>query len=115
MKSKVILLPKQEKLLKEFGENIRLARLRRRLSTDQVSERASISRRTLWAVENGTPTVSIGAYLQVLFILGLEKDLGNVAKDDEMGRKLQDSQLIIKERAPKRYSSRDTNDRKSGK
>ncbi len=115
MKSKVILLPKQEKLLKEFGENIRLARLRRRLSTDQVSERASISRRTLWAVENGTPTVSIGAYLQVLFILGLEKDLGNVAKDDEMGRKLQDSQLIIKERAPKRYSSRDTNDRKNGK
>ncbi len=115
MKSKVILLPKQEKLLKEFGENIRLARLRRRLSTDQVSERASISRRTLWAVENGTPTVSIGAYLQVLFILGLEKDLGNVAKDDEMGRKLQDSQLIIKERAPKRYRSRDTNDRKNGK
>ncbi len=105
MKRKVILLPKQERILKELGENIRLARLRRKLSADQVSERAYISRRTLWAIENGTSTVSIGAYLQVLFILGLEKDLQNVANDDELGRKLQDSQLIIKDRAPKRYRS----------
>ena len=105
MKRKVIILPRQEKILNGFGENLRLARLRRKLSTDQVSERANISRRTLWAIEKGASTVSIGAYLQVLFVLGLEKDLEEVAKDDELGRKLQDSQLITKERAPKRNRS----------
>ncbi len=105
MKKKVILLPNQQKILRELGENIKLARLRRKLSTDQVSVRANISRKTLWAIENGSSTVSIGAYLQVLFVLGLEKDLVNVARDDELGRKLQDAKLIVKERAPKKDKS----------
>ncbi len=102
MKKKTILLPKQQRILKELGENIKLARLRRKLSADQVSIRANIARKTLWAIENGSSSVSIGAYLQVLFVLGLDKDLLNVAKDDELGRKLQDSKLITKERAPKK-------------
>lgn len=102
MKKKTVLLPKQQRILQELGENIKLARLRRKLSTDQVSNRANISRKTLWSIENGSSTVSIGAYLQVLFILGLEKNLVNIAKDDELGRKLQDSRLIVKERAPKK-------------
>lgn len=102
MKKKTVLLPKQQRILRELGENIKLARLRRKLSADQVSNRANIARKTLWAIENGSSTVSIGAYLQVLFILGLEKDLVNIAKDDELGRKLQDSRLIVKERAPKK-------------
>jgi len=102
MKKKNILLPKQQIILRELGENIKLARLRRRLSADQVSIRADISRKTLWAIENGSSAVSIGAYLQVLFVLGLEKDLVNVARDDELGRKLQDAKLIVKERAPKK-------------
>ncbi|MCK5137522.1 MAG: helix-turn-helix transcriptional regulator [Bacteroidales bacterium] len=102
MKKRTILLPKQKRILKELGENIKYARLRRKLSANQISERANISRKTLWAIENGASTVSIGAYLQVLLVLGLEKDLGNVAKDDALGRKLQDSKLTVKERAPKR-------------
>ena len=102
MKRRVVLLPKQKRILKGLGENVRLARLRRKLSADQVSERAHISRRTLWAIENGTSSVSIGAYLQVLLVLGLEKDLLNVGRDDELGRKLQDSELTVKERAPKK-------------
>jgi len=102
MKKRIILLPKQERILREFGENIKLARLRRKLSADQVSIRANIARKTLWAIENGSSTVSIGAYLQVLFVLGFEKDLVNVAKDDELGRKLQDSKLKVKKRAPKK-------------
>ncbi len=110
MKRKVVLLPKQKRILNKLGENIRLARLRRKLSAEQVSERAYISRRTLWAIENGTSSVSLGAYLQVLLVLGLEKDLVNVAKDDELGRKLQDSKLIVKERAPKKGISQNTND-----
>ena len=102
MKKKIVLLPKHQKILRELGENIKLARLRRKLSADQVSTRANIARKTLWSIENGSSTVSIGAYLQVLFILGFDKDLVNIAKDDELGRKLQDLRLIVKKRAPKR-------------
>lgn len=105
MKKKNILLPKQQIILRELGENIKLARLRRKLSADQVSGRADIARKTLWAIENGSSAVSIGAYLKVLFVLGLEKDLVNVARDDELGRKLQDAKLIVKERAPKKDKS----------
>ena len=101
---KILLFPRTEKILKEFGENIRLARLRRKLSTEQVAERANISRPTLLSIEKGSPSVSIGSYLQVLTVLGLEKDLLSVAKDDELGRKLQDAQLITKKRAPKSES-----------
>lgn len=93
---------KTEKILKEFGENIRLARLRRKLSTMQVAERAGIGRTTLYEIEKGKPNVSIGNYLQVLTVLGLENDLLNVAKDDLLGRKLQDAKLVLRTRAPKR-------------
>jgi len=85
-----------------LGENIKLARLRRKLSTEQVSERANISRPTLLAIEKGSPTVSIGSYLLVLNVLGLEKDLQFVAKDDELGRKLQDANIRTSDRAPRR-------------
>lgn len=102
MKSKHILLPALQKLLKELGENIRLARLRRKLSAEQVAERVNVARSTLWLVEKGSPSVAIGTYLQVLFVLGLEKDILKVAADDELGRKLQDAKLLVKERAPKK-------------
>lgn len=103
MKSrKPILLPKAQKAISMLGENIKLARLRRRYSTQQVSERANISRPTLLSIEKGNPNVSIGAYIKVLMVLGLEKDIINVAKDDELGRRLQDANLVVRERAPKR-------------
>ena len=101
-KKKTILLPKARKALEELGENIKLARLRRKYSTQQVAERANISRPTLLSIEKGNPNVSMGAYIKVLFVLGLEKDIMNVAKDDTLGRRLQDARLMIKERAPKR-------------
>jgi transcriptional regulator with XRE-family HTH domain len=94
--------PTSKKVMKKLGEHIKLARLRRRLSAEQVAERAGISRATLWQIEKGTPGVAMGSYCQVLFVLGLEKDLIQVASDDELGRKLQDAALIVKERAPKR-------------
>ena len=101
-REKPVLLLKHKKILEEFGENIRLARLRRKLSTEQVAERANISRPTLTAIEKGSESVGIGMYLQVLIVLGLEKDIPLLAKDDELGRKLQDANLTIKSRAPKR-------------
>jgi len=96
------LMPSANKVLKELGENIKLARLRRRLGVEQVAERADISRATLWHVEKGAPSVAMGIYCQVLFVLGLDKDLLKVATDDVLGRKLQDAALIVKQRAPKK-------------
>jgi len=100
--TKTILLPKLTKILEELGENIKLARLRRKLTVGQIAERAGISRSTLWQVEKGLPSVSLGTYAQILFVLGLEKDLLSVAKDDVLGRKLQDAGLIVGKRAPKK-------------
>ncbi len=97
-----MLSPKTNKILEGLGENIKLARLRRKLSTEQVSERADISRPTLSAIEKGSSSVSIGSYVQVLFVLGLAEDFLKVANDDELGRRLQDAKLITKERAPKK-------------
>jgi transcriptional regulator with XRE-family HTH domain len=102
MKQQLVLLPKAQKVLNDLGENIKLARLRRKLSTAQISERAGISRATLWQIEKGTPTVAMGAYFQVLFVMGLEKDFLKLGSDDELGRKLQDAGLLTKERAPKK-------------
>ena len=97
-----ILLPKTAKIMVELGENLKLARLRRKLSSAQVSARAGISRPTLSSIEKGAPEVSIGSYLKVLAVLGLEQDLLEVARDDILGRKLQDAELKTKGRAPKR-------------
>lgn len=80
--------------MKALGTNIKLARRRRRLSSEQVAERANISRSTLWLVEKGDAGVAMGTYLQVLFVLGLEKDFEKIAADDEFGRRLQDAGLI---------------------
>lgn len=99
---KISVLPSVSKILTEFGENIKLARLRRKLSAEQVAERANISRPTLLSIEKGMPGVAIGSYAQVLFVLNLEKDLLKVAVDDMLGRKLQDAELTVKERAPKK-------------
>lgn len=89
------------KILIELGTKIKLARLRRKLSTTQIAERAGINRVTLWQIEKGSPSVSMGAYAQVLFVLGLEKDFKKVAEDDILGRKLQDAKILEKKRAPK--------------
>lgn len=101
-KKKIVILPKAKRILSEMGENIKLARLRRKLSAERVSERANISRPTLIAIEKGAPTVSIGSYLLVMQVLGLEKDFLLLAKDDVLGRKLQDANIISSKRAPKR-------------
>ena len=100
-KNAVVLLPVLQDILSELGENIKLARKRRGLSAELVAERARISRTTLWAVEKGSPSVAIGIYVSVLNALKLEKDLLLVAKDDVLGRKLQDLNLPVRQRAPK--------------
>ncbi|GAB3646957.1 hypothetical protein GCM10028791_08060 [Echinicola sediminis] len=100
-RTNILLLPKNQKLLKVLGENIKLARLRRKLTMQQVAERAGISRPTLSSLENGSPAVSLGIVLQVLLVLGLEKDLLSIANDDVLGRKIQDAELTLKQRGSK--------------
>lgn len=102
-RTKIVLLPLVQKLLLELGSNIRLARLRRRFSANLVAERAGISRPTLRAIERGESQVTFGAYVSVLLSLGLEKNLLLLAKDDVLGRKLQDVQLPIRVRAPRQH------------
>lgn len=89
-------------MLQTLGENIRLARLRRDLSSEQVAERAGISRNTLIKIERGDENVAIGMYFRVLIVLGLQDDLLLIARDDVLGRKLQDIGLTTPRRASKK-------------
>lgn len=89
-----IILPKYIQLLEQMGENIKLARKRRKLTSLQVSERAEIARSTLYLIEKGDTSVSMGAYFNVLRVLGLQNDFLKLAADDEFGRKLQDLELL---------------------
>ena len=97
------ILPATENILETMGEQIKLARLRRDLSAELVAERAGISRTSLWKVESGSPAVAIGIYAAVLHALGgMDTDLFLIAKDDELGRQMQDLNLLTGKRASRR-------------
>lgn len=97
------ILPKTEEVLKIMGEQIKLARLRRSLSAELTAERAGISRTSLWKVEKGDPSVAMGIYAAVLHALNyLDKDLLLVAQDDELGRQIQDLDLLTRKRVSRR-------------
>ena len=93
---------KLEQKMQIVGEQIKLARLRRNLSVTQVAERATCSPLTVSRIEKGVPTVAIGIYLRVLYALQLDDDILSLAKDDELGRALQDMNLRQRERASKK-------------
>lgn len=95
-RKKQIVFPKYQKVLEQVGENIMLARKRRKLTTIQVSERAGIDRSTLYQIEKGNGSVSFAAYFNVLRVLGLQNDFLKLASDDDFGRKLQDLDLLNK-------------------
>lgn len=109
MKAETTILPKGLRILATLGENIKLARLRRKLTVNQIADRAGISRQRLSSIENGEPQVAMGAYFQVLFVLGLEKDFLHLAKDELLDCKLKDIGIPIKKRAPKKRSNQVAN------
>ncbi len=93
---------KEQRVLKQLGENLKLARLRRKFSADLVAERAQISRTTLWHLEKGKATVSLSTLLRVLSVYGMQQDILKLAEDDVLGRKLQDANLKVNKRATKK-------------
>ncbi len=96
-RKKQLILPKHQKMLQQLGEHLKLARKRRKLTAIQVAERANISRNTLYLLEKGNSSVSIGALFNVLRVLNLQDDFLKLAAEDELGRKLQDLGLLSKE------------------
>ena len=90
---KPLLLPKARKSLEILGQNLKLARIRRRISAAMMCERACVSHATLTAIEQGKPSVSMAGYMSVLFCLNMHTDMEKVAADDVLGRELQDLQL----------------------
>lgn len=97
-----MLFPPTTRLLQALGERLRLARLRRRYAATVVAERAGITRSTLHRAEKGDPGVALGTYVAILRVLGLHGDLDAVARDDALGRKLQDLNLPERRTAPRR-------------
>ena len=102
-KKTIVLLPETEKILEQMGLQIKYARLRRKLTSELVAERAGISRATLVSIEKGSPSVAMGCYAAVLHALNyMDKDLLLVAKDDTLGRTIQDLNLTVRKRAPRK-------------
>ena len=95
-KRSAVVFPKNQKILAQLGENIKLACRRRDYTQVLISERTGLSRLTIRRIEQGDPRVSIGHYVLVLGVLGLVEDFAKIANDDELGRKLQDIKLLDK-------------------
>lgn len=98
-------LPVKRALVK-LGADIRNARLRRRIPTTVMAERAFTTRMTLQKVERGDPSVSLGLYAVVLFVLGLTPRLADLAdaSTDELGLQLEEERLPKRIRASKKSS-----------
>ena len=94
--------------LVKLGADIAVARKKRRISTVSMAERAFISRATLYKVEKGDPTVSMGIYATVLAILGLDGGLAEVADrtNDPLGLDLDEDRLPKKIMPVRRPSKR---------
>ena len=90
-----IIFPQEQRLVTELGVRIKLARLRRKLSSVVVAQRSGISRASLYKVEKGDAGATLGTYFRVLTALGLENDIQLLAADDKVGRKLQDLELKV--------------------
>jgi transcriptional regulator with XRE-family HTH domain len=90
------------KALRKLGQDINDARRRRRITIELIAERATLSRATVFKIEKGDPTVSIGRYASMLFVLGMIDRLSDLAdgSQDLLGRRLEDEKLPQRVRIP---------------
>ncbi|MDY6990796.1 MAG: helix-turn-helix domain-containing protein [Thermodesulfobacteriota bacterium] len=95
-----------ENILNRLGRNIRTARLRRRLSRQDLAERIGISRYVLADIEKGKPTTAMAAYLGALWVLGLLPDMRLVADPDRD----EEGKILERARSPKTAPKRRTID-----
>ncbi|MBI5590359.1 MAG: helix-turn-helix domain-containing protein [Deltaproteobacteria bacterium] len=95
-----------EEILKRLGRNIRIARLRRKLSRGELAERVGISRYVLADIEKGKPTTAIAAYLGALWVLGSLRDMREVADPDRD----EEGKILERARSPKTAPKRKTID-----
>ena len=93
MKRQNVLYPKAQKALEALGENLRLARRRRKITARMMAERANMSLMTLRSLERGEAQVSMANYMAVIACLGFQDDIARVASNDVLGRDLQDAEL----------------------
>lgn len=100
------IFPQTRRRAERLGERLRTARLRRRISATEMAARAEISRVTLHRLESGDPAVSMAVVLRVLTVLGLDEDIDAIARNDELGQRLQDVSL----RRPRRAKIRPPHD-----
>ena len=106
-KKKTYTYPGEARQLADLGQRLKDARLRRRFSMETVCARAGISRTTLYKIENGDASTAFGHYVQILRVLGLLDDLSFLAKEDALGRKLQDESMPQRKRAPRSKVKKD--------
>ena len=85
--------------LKQLGARIKRARLRRNMSVESLSEKAGIGESTFYAIERGASTVSIGAYVAVLIVLGIDSDIDTIAMDEDAKKQLYEQNLVKRKRA----------------
>lgn len=100
--------PAAAKQMRALGERLELARRRRSIPASHFAERMGVSRTTLHRLESGDARVALGTLVRALRVLGLDGDLDLLARDDELGRKLQDSELIERRSSSESRQSRGT-------
>lgn len=83
----------EQRQLQQLGERLRLARWRRRLSTAVVARRAGITRSSLYKIEAGYLSLTLGTFIRIMAVLGLSEDLDALAAVDKIGRRLKDLDL----------------------
>ncbi len=93
-RNKTILYPQVQKRLEDLGYRIKLARLRRKISIETVANRAKVSRKSVWEVEKGSPSVAMGIYINVFMAIGMLGEIDKILADDPLGRILQDDELV---------------------
>lgn len=86
---------KARRSLRQFGHHLSVARRKRRLTISMMCERIGVSKATYTKMENGEPSVAMGAYAQALFVLGFGTPFGDLIEPgvDEVGLSLESDNL----------------------